>query len=89
MARLRIAAASVISTMNVERPPARSSAAPMRVKIASSGPSSALAAGTYDPQCASSAMTAAWRMYVDLPPMLGPVTTSSRRSGRSSRSLGM
>jgi hypothetical protein len=31
-------AASVISTMNVERPPARSSAAPMRVWIASSGP---------------------------------------------------
>ena len=30
----RIAAASVISTMKVERPPARSSAAPMRVKIA-------------------------------------------------------
>ncbi len=34
-------AASVISTMNVERPPARSSAAPMRVKIRSSGPHTA------------------------------------------------
>jgi hypothetical protein len=31
VARFRMYAASVISTMNVERPPARSSAAPMRV----------------------------------------------------------
>jgi hypothetical protein len=34
---------SVISTMKVERPPARSSAAPMRVKIWSMGPTRAAA----------------------------------------------
>ena len=45
VARCRIAAASVISTMNVERPPARSSAAPMRVWIASIGPSVARGGG--------------------------------------------
>ncbi len=74
--------------MNVERPPARSSAAPMRVKIASSGPSFALRAGTYMPQWASRATIAVCRMYVDLPPMLGPVTMSRRRSALSITSLG-
>src|SRR5213075_3175599 len=38
VALCRIDALSVISTMKVERPPARSSAAPMRVKIWSMGP---------------------------------------------------
>src|SRR5258708_31298455 len=38
VALCRIEALSVISTMKVERPPARSSAAPMRVKIWSIGP---------------------------------------------------
>ena len=46
VALCRMLAASVISTMNVERPPARSSAAPMRVKIRSSGPMTAWSAGT-------------------------------------------
>ena len=40
------AAASVISTMNVERPLAKSSAAPMRVKMRSIGPMVACVAGT-------------------------------------------
>ena len=46
VAPFRIAADSVISTMNVERPRARSSAAPMRVKMRSIGPIVALVAGT-------------------------------------------
>ena len=40
------AAVSCISTMNVERPPARSSEAPMRENIRSNGPSSAVSPGT-------------------------------------------
>jgi hypothetical protein len=59
---LRIAAASVISTMKVERPPARSSEAPMRVKMRSTGPRRAAAAGTKAPQWASSTTCATWRM---------------------------
>ena len=62
VAPFRIAADSVISTMKVERPPARSSAAPMRVKIWSIGPMRAALAGTYAPTCAISAMSATWRM---------------------------
>ena len=81
-------AVSVISTMNVERPPARSSAAPMRVNTRSMGPMVALAAGTKLPMCASTAISAACRMYVDLPPMLGPVTISIRRLSSKVRSLG-
>ena len=42
----RMLAVSVISTMKVERPLAKSSDAPMRVKILSMGPISALSAGT-------------------------------------------
>jgi hypothetical protein len=84
-----MAALSVISTMNVERPPARSSAAPIRVKIWSSGPRRAALAGTNEPTCAISAMSATWRMYVDLPPMLGPVISNSRRVGDRRVSLAM
>jgi len=53
---------SLISTMKVERPPARSSAAPMRVKILSMGPISARVAGTKLPIWASTAISAVWRM---------------------------
>jgi hypothetical protein len=55
-------AASLISTMKVERPALRSSAAPMRVKIRSSGPMRAELAGTKLPVCARSAISATWRM---------------------------
>src|SRR5258708_1189342 len=72
VALCRMLAASVISTMKVERPPARSSAAPMRVKIRSSGPNTARSAGTELPTCASSAMSPAGPMQVDFPPLLGP-----------------
>ena len=44
VALFRMLAASVISTMKVERPEARSSEAPMRVKMRSTGPMRALVA---------------------------------------------
>ena len=54
----RIAAVSTISTMKVDRPRARSSAAPTRLKSWSTTPISAAAAGTNDPICASTAISA-------------------------------
>ncbi len=62
LALLRMFAVSVISSMNVERPPARSSEAPMRVKMRSSGPSTARCAGTKQPMCARMTMSAVCRM---------------------------
>ena len=58
----RMLAVSVISTIKVERPPARSSEEPMRVNMRSSGDSRARSAGTKLPTWASRAMTAAWRI---------------------------
>ena len=62
VALLRMFAVSVISSMKVERPPARSSDAPIRVKIRSSGPSTTRFAGTKQPMCARMTMSAVWRM---------------------------
>jgi hypothetical protein len=62
LAELTITAASVISTMNVERPPARSSDAPIRVKILSIGPMTQASAGTKLPHQASTAIRATCRM---------------------------
>ncbi len=62
VALFRMFAVSVISTMNVERPPVRSSAAPMRVKMRSIGPITALSAGTKLPMWARIAISAVWRM---------------------------
>jgi len=75
--------------MKVERPEARSSEAPMRVKMASTGPIRALVAGTKQPTWASSTISATWRIVVDLPPMLGPVISSMRRVGSRRQSLAM
>ena len=61
VAVLRITAVSVISTMNVERPRARLSEAPMRVKIRSMSGRPAEFAGTNEPICARIAMSAACR----------------------------
>ena len=61
VARFRIAAVSTISTMKVERPRARSSAAPTRENNRSTMPIVALVAGTNDPACASTAINAFWR----------------------------
>ena len=73
VALLRMFAASCISTRNVERPRERSSPAPMRVNTLWSAPRRIDAAGTKLPACAITAIVATWRMYVDLPAMLGPV----------------
>ena len=73
-------ATSLISTMNVDAPPARSSLAPMRVNTRSQMPTVALRAGTNEPICAMSTMIAVWRMYVLLPAMFGPVTMATRSS---------
>ena len=54
-------AVSVISTMKVDMPRARSSCAPTRVKMRSQSPIEALEAGTKEPAWASSTIIAAWR----------------------------
>ena len=58
VAFFRISATSVISTIKVDCPAERSSDAPMRVKMASTTPTWQLAAGTKEPICAISAMSA-------------------------------
>ena len=78
VAWFRIAAVSTISTMKVERPRARSSAAPTRLKSRSTTPMCARSAGTKEPIWARIAMSAFWRRKVLLPAMLGPVTSQSR-----------
>ena len=64
--------------MKVERPRARSSAAPTRENSLSTTPMCALAAGTKQPIWAITAISAFWRRKVDLPAMLGPVTSHRR-----------
>ena len=61
VAWFRIAAVSTISTMKVERPRARSSAAPTRENSRSTTPICAAVAGTKEPICASTAISAFWR----------------------------
>ena len=78
VALCRILAVSVISTMKVDKPLARSSEEPIRVKIRSTSDKPTLSAGTKAPQCAKTTMSAFCRMYVDLPPMLGPVISNMR-----------
>ena len=46
----------------------------MRVKIWSTMPMRADCAGTKEPTCANNTIKAVWRMNVDLPPILGPVS---------------
>ena len=73
VADLTILATSLISTIKVDCPEARSSDAPTLVKILSTTPTVALEAGTKLPICAISTMRATCRIYVDLPAILGPV----------------
>ena len=68
-----MAAASFISTMNVDSPSEMLSEAPTRVKILSTTPIVAASAGTKHPICAMSAIRAVWRSRADLPLMFGPV----------------
>ena len=62
VAFLKILATSVISTMKVDWPEARSSEAPTRVKIRSTRPIFALFAGTKLPIWAIRTISALWRM---------------------------
>ena len=62
VAARRMAAVSLISTMKVLCPPARSSEAPMRVKMRSHRLMLASRAGTKLPICAMSVISATWRM---------------------------
>ena len=64
VAELRMTAVSVISTIKVERPRARLSLAPMRVKMRSTAPRRALRAGTKQPICAMITISAVCRRYV-------------------------
>ena len=61
--------------MKVDRPRARSSAAPTRLNSCDTSPTCALCAGTNAPACASTAISAFWRRKVDLPAMFGPVSS--------------
>ena len=72
VAACTIAAASVISTMKVDCALARSSAAPIRVWIASSGPSRQPFAGTYEPIAASSADDASGTLADGTPVVFDP-----------------
>mmetsp|Transcript_20898 Transcript_20898/g.64986 ORF Transcript_20898/g.64986 Transcript_20898/m.64986 type:complete len:279 (-) Transcript_20898:409-1245(-) len=74
LAQRMIVAVSSISAMNVERPRAWQSPAPTRARIASVSEMVASSHGTKQPACARRTEMPAARMYVDLPPMLGPVT---------------
>ena len=81
----RIDETSLISTINVDCPPARSSEAPIRVNMLSTTPIFALFAGTNEPICAIKAIRAVCLMYVDLPAMFGPVIMSVLFFEQSSR----
>ena len=62
VALFKMAAVSFISTMKVDWPRERSSLAPTRVKMRSTSPISAWAAGMKLPVCAMSVSRAIWRM---------------------------
>ena len=74
VAELRMIAVSVISTMKVDRPRARLSEAPIRVKILSKIGNRISWAGTKEPICARMTRSAFCLRNVDLPPIFGPVT---------------
>ena len=89
VACFKIFAVSLISTMKVDCPEARSSEAPILVNILSTIPTVADLAGTKEPICAIRIIRAVCLIYVDLPAMFGPVTIATlfRLSSRST-SLG-
>ena len=80
VAYFKICATSFISTIKVLCPVARSSLAPTRVKILSTGQMLACRAGIKLPICVISVKSATWRIYVDLPAMFGPVMIIMRSS---------
>ena len=78
VALFKMFAISLISTMNVLWPVERLSDAPTRVKILSVMQILAAFAGTNDPKCAISVISATWRIYVLFPAMFGPVRMIKR-----------
>ena len=62
VACFRMEAVSLISTMKVDWPEARSSDAPIRVNTRSTMPTVADFAGTKEPICAMRTIKAVWRM---------------------------
>lgn len=70
---LRIEAVSNISAIKVETPFNWLSPAPTRARIQSTMDTSADSHGTKHPICAMRTITPVWRIYVDLPPILGPI----------------
>ena len=84
-----MALVSLISTMNVDWPRTRLSDAPTRVNSRSTTPMRARRAGTNAPICASTTHNPTCRSSVDLPAMLGPVSTITRSLSSSRTSLGM
>ena len=82
----RIAAVSTISTMKVERPRARSSAAPTRREDGIDDADMRRFAGTKLPACARIAISAFCRRKVDLPAMFGPVKSQMRPEGSGAAS---
>ena len=62
VAFFKMAATSLISTMKVDCPADRSSEAPTRVKMLSTIPTVALSAGTKQPICAISTISAVCRI---------------------------
>ncbi len=77
VACLRMCAVSAISTRNVDSPRTSESDAPTRVKMRSQSPTRAEDAGTNEPACARRTRIAFCLRYVDLPPMFGPVRTTT------------
>ncbi len=75
--------------MKVERPPARSSAAPMRVKMRSILPIRARDAGTKAAACAPAALSAPPAACTSTyRPWFGPVISSMRRAGVQAAAVG-
>jgi hypothetical protein len=87
VAWLRMFAVSSISTMKVLWPVAMSSWAPIRVKIRSTRPTLALAAGTKEPIWASRTVRATCRSHELLPAMFGPVRMTIWSSPPTAMSL--
>ena len=77
VALFKIFATSVISTIKVLWPEAKSSDAPTLVNILSQTPITACEAGTNEPIWASRVIIAVCLIYVDLPAILGPVIIKS------------
>ncbi len=83
VAFLSMSETSVISTMNVDIPADRSSEAPILVNTMSTMPTVADFAGTKEPICAMSTISAVCRYYLDYRRCWRPVMIRARKSSLS------